>query len=115
MPRMVGSGWLVGVWLVTASAGFSVALEAALPFDAPREVGVGNEPLAVIVGDLDGDGKNDLVFGAYGDDRLRIYPNRSVPGTIAVGVPIVVGSGIHPQGIALNCTGAHYTREVVPL
>ena len=46
---------------------------------------VGNNPGFLSAGDLDGDGKTDLVIGNYSSGTLTFYKNFSAPGTIQLG------------------------------
>ncbi|WP_118975884.1 FG-GAP-like repeat-containing protein [Taibaiella koreensis] len=51
---------------------------------APKvDLTVGNQPYSIILGDIDKDGKTDIVTSNYNDNTISVLRNTSVPGTIA--------------------------------
>jgi FG-GAP-like repeat/IPT/TIG domain/Secretion system C-terminal sorting domain len=58
-------------------------------------------PQAVIVADLDGDGKTDIIFTNKLSNSFSVYRNTSTPGTISLAsrIDIACGSGNEPYGI----------------
>lgn len=57
---------------------------AGSSFATPISVGAVETPLSIAVGDLDGDGKRDIAVINYNLQKLSIYKNQSVPGTISL-------------------------------
>ena len=49
----------------------------------------GNYPIAITAGDLDGDGKPEVVVTNYGSNQLVIYENTSTPGNAISFAPAV--------------------------
>ncbi len=74
----------------------------ALSFATSAEFGTGATPESIAVGDLDGDGKPDLVTGNYGDGTISILHNTSTSGSVSftTGSPIPAGSS--PQGVTIS-------------
>jgi hypothetical protein len=63
---------------------------------APKvEVTLAFNPYVITAGDLDGDGKNDLIANANGGTAIAVVKNISTPGSIIFGTPdnITIGSG----------------------
>lgn len=73
---------------VTGSMYFYRRNASAYGFDPPVAVGSGNERF-VDVGDIDGDGKPDVVIRYYdGSYWMRVIRNQSTSGTISFGSPV---------------------------
>ncbi|MDP9042825.1 MAG: FG-GAP-like repeat-containing protein [Bacteroidota bacterium] len=71
------SNYEVDVYRNTSS-GEQISLGQPVPYP------VGQNPGFLRTGDLDGDGKSDLVVENYGSATISIYKNMSVPGTITL-------------------------------
>ncbi|HXX65355.1 MAG TPA: FG-GAP-like repeat-containing protein, partial [Bacteroidota bacterium] len=56
----------------------------------------GNEPTGVAVGDLDGDGKPDVVVANTGSGNVMIFHNTSTAGTISFAAPITISNLPNP-------------------
>ena len=69
----------------TGAISFNLQLDYLLP--------AGNYPISVTAGDLDGDGKPEVVLTNYGSNQLFIFRNTSTPGTISFAAPTTVTIG----------------------
>jgi hypothetical protein len=67
------------------SAAFTLAMDSILPD--------GNYPVGITAGDLDGDGKPEIVVTNYGSNLLFVYKNTSTPGSISFAAPITLTTG----------------------
>ncbi len=68
-------------------------------------IGTGSNPQAVAIGDIDGDGKSDLVTVNNGTNRVSVFRNTSTSGTVSSGsfaakVDFLTGS--NPSAIAIG-------------
>lgn len=52
-------------------------------------------------GDLDGDGKPDLVYGDWYSNIVSVYRNTSVPGNISMATRIDLITGTHPDDVVI--------------
>ncbi|HEY4107638.1 FG-GAP-like repeat-containing protein [Puia sp.] len=77
---------------------FTLAVDYALPS--------GYYPIAVTAGDLDGDGKPDLVVSNYQVPKLAIFRNTSTSGNISIGSPVYYALGNYTTGLTVaDCNG----------
>lgn len=53
-------------------------------FAAASDYGTGSEPVAIGMGDIDGDGKPDIAAANYNGKTMSIFRNKSVSGTIDI-------------------------------
>ena len=69
---------------------------------APRtDVTTGGDPVYVSSGDLDGDGKPDVVLTNNAGNSISVFPNTSVPGTISFGSKLTYTANGGPVETAL--------------
>lgn len=54
-----------------------------ISFDAPISIFTANRPTGIDMGDLDGDGKADIVVASIGNKSLSIFNNKSTAGSIS--------------------------------
>ena len=79
-PDLVFSSWgtyMLSVLRNTTTAGGPITFASHVDFAA------GNTPQGLAVGDLDGDGRPDIVVANNGDNTLSVYRNTSGAGTIS--------------------------------
>jgi hypothetical protein len=91
-------GYTISVLLNTTAQG------AATPtFAAAQAFNVGANPVAVAIGDLDGDGKPDIVVANASANTLSILRNTTPPGsaTVSFAAQQTVTTGSYPYSVAL--------------
>jgi hypothetical protein len=77
------------------------SINFATRVDLPGNV---SQEETVALGDLDGDGKMDIVAGSYSGQTVSVYRNLSTPGHVAFAPTVDFGAGgsIHRGGIAIG-------------
>jgi hypothetical protein len=82
----------------TGTLSFSQAVNFAMP--------PGYYPVAVTAGDLDGDGKPEIILANYGSPQLAIFRNTSTSGTISLAAPVYYALGNYTTGVRVaDCNG----------
>jgi uncharacterized delta-60 repeat protein/gliding motility-associated-like protein len=93
----------------TVSIFRNISSVGSMAFD-PRvdlSIGAGTQPHCVAIGDLDGDGKADIVSSNYASRTLSAFRNNSSPGTLSVGsfdsrVDFVNGTVNNPTYVSIG-------------
>ncbi|MCC9137618.1 FG-GAP-like repeat-containing protein [Pontibacter silvestris] len=75
---------------------------STISFASKLDFPADNAPYSVAIGDLNGDGKPDLAVGNNGSNKVSLYKNTSMPGSISFEekVDLVVGSNVY--GVAIS-------------
>ena len=88
-------GNAVVVLLNTSSPG-------SVSFAAKKSVTTGARPFSVAVGDLNGDGKPDVVVACFGDNTISLLQNTSVPGSISFAARTDFPAGNGPDFVRIG-------------
>ncbi len=68
---------------------------------APKvDFGTGNGPQAIVVADIDGDGKPDIAVANFLDNTVSVYINTSTSGSISFSNKVDITTGVGPYAIA---------------
>ena len=91
----------VSVYRNTSTSGSMTAGSFALKVDFTT----GAQPYGVAIGDVDGDGKPELVLGNYAGNTLSVYRNTGTSGSITAGsfaAKVDFTTGAQPNGAAMG-------------
>ncbi len=96
--------------VLTNSAGSSISvlkntsISGGISFAAPVAYPTGLNPGDIAIGDMDGDGKADVISTNKADITITLYRNTSTPGTISLTqrTDYSVGTGNHPFKLAIT-------------
>lgn len=88
---------MVGIHRNTGGMG-AVSFASPAYFAAPP----GSNPYSIAAGDLDGDGKKDIVTTSITSNLVSVYRNTSTPGSINLATRIDLPTGSNPYSVAIG-------------
>ncbi len=74
-------------------------------FAAKVDFTTGTDPYGIAIGDIDGDGKPDLVVANYSSNTVSVFRNTSTSGSITTGsfaAKVDFTTGTDPYGVAIG-------------
>ena len=74
----------------------------ALSFAPYADFSAGGTPESIAAGDLDGDGKPDIVTGNYGGNTISLLHNTSTSGNVSFAASAALPAGSSPQAVAIG-------------
>ena len=81
----------------------NTGIPGTISFDIPQDFGIDNGSYGITVGDINGDGKPDLAVASQIKNRLSLFMNTGVPGTLSFDKETSLStSGFNPSFIALG-------------
>ncbi len=91
----------------------NASTSGVISLSAPQVITCGNNPFGVALGDLDGDGKKDMVVANAGSNTLSVYRNTSITGTISFAAPITYNTGFSPRGLTIGDLDGDGKPEII--
>ncbi len=73
----------------------------SITFAARQDFTTGSSPWQLSVGDIDGDGKTDMIVGNYGSGSISLFRNISVAGSISFSPKVDFGGVSFPLGVSV--------------
>jgi uncharacterized protein YjdB len=83
----------------------SAYIPTTIAFNTHVDFTSGTNPFSIAIGDIDGDGKADLVTGNYGANSISVFRNTSTSGTITSGsfaAKVDFTAGASAYGVAIG-------------
>jgi len=74
----------------------------SVSFAAKVDFTTGSYPTSISMGDLNGDGKPDLVVTNYLSQTISVFKNTSTAGTISFAAKVDYGTGLHPYCVSIG-------------
>ena len=103
-PDMAVTNWTSNTISVFRNTSTSGTI-AAGSFTSKVDFATGTNPYHIAIGDIDGDGKPDLVVTNYGDSTISVYRNTSTSGSITTGsfaAKVNFTTGTNPNYVAIG-------------
>jgi hypothetical protein len=91
-----------GVGAASISVYRNTSSALSISFASRVDLPVVGGPYGVTIGDLDGDGKPDIVVANNGANQVSIYRNTSVPGSLSFAARLDITVGSTPFGVAIS-------------
>lgn len=82
----------------------------ATSFDTAKIFAASTDPWGLCMGDLDGDGKNDVALANSGSGSVSVFRNKSIPGGVAFDARTDIAAGSSPKA----CTIADLNADGKP-
>jgi len=96
----------VSVYLNTSTAG-------TISFAAPKTMTTSTGPYALAIGDVDGDGKVELVVANASANTISVFQNMSAPGNVLFAAKFDYATGNTPHGIAISDVNNDGKPEII--
>ena len=80
----------------------NISTGSAIQFNAPINYAADSGPYTVAVGDIDGDGKPDIILANNGSNVISFYKNTSSSGNISFADSINFTAGTNPYSVAVR-------------
>ncbi|MDA1120031.1 MAG: FG-GAP-like repeat-containing protein [Bacteroidetes bacterium] len=77
-------------------------LESGISFDNKVDYSSQTHPRSVALGDLDGDGRVDLVVANEETSKISVFRNTSASGSISLAASVDYSTGLFPQSVSIN-------------
>ena len=74
----------------------------SVSFAAQVTATTGNNPEGIAIGDIDGDGRYDLVVANYGSNTVSVLRNTSAIGSVSFAGQVTVATGAQPYGAVIG-------------
>ena len=81
---------------------FIVTLAGSITFTGKVDFTTGTNPYSVSIGDIDGDGKPDLVVANYGSASVSVLRNTSTSGTVSFAAKADFATGTNPISVSIG-------------
>ncbi|WBA44392.1 FG-GAP-like repeat-containing protein [Hymenobacter canadensis] len=85
-----------------AAQPFVVTLNGTVAFAAKADFATGTDPYSVAIGDVNGDGKPDLVVANAGSNTVSVLRNTSTAGTVSFAARVNFATGTNPLSVAIG-------------
>lgn len=95
------SGSSLQLFYVTFSCGGALSLGSLAPFTSAPEPDVPVSPYDIKLGDLDGDGKGDVIVTCGASSIVSIFRNTGSVGVVSFDPKVDLPTGLYSRGIAL--------------